>query len=232
MRDGLRSDKAREEVLEKGFINYYGFQRFGANRPVSHIVGRFLLLGDIDKAVDAYIAAEYLGLLPEKLVKEPPEASIAREEYAKGNLKAALNGFPKSYIYERRLIACLLKGFSKSKCLAKAFPYRLRMMFVHAFQAYVRNVSLSRAIEREELPARWPLPGFRTRIPYAKDLLKGISGSKRRRNRLPGGWRETIARVDGGEILAKSANSVTLRFALRKGTYASVMLFEAFNARE
>jgi len=232
MRDGIRSDKAREEVLEKGFVNYYGFQRFGANRPVSHIVGRFLLLDEIDKAVDAYIAAESLGLLPEKLVKEPPEASIAREEYARGNLKAALESFPKSYIYERRLIACLLKGYPKAKCFVKAFPYRLRMMFVHAFQAYVRNVSLSRAIEREELPSRRPLPGFRTRIPYAKDLLKGISGSKRRRNRLPGGRRETIARVDGGEILERSSDSVKLRFSLRKGVYASVMLFEAFNARE
>jgi len=232
MRDGIRSEEAREELLEKGFINYYGFQRFGANRPVSHIVGRFLLLGEIENAFDAYVAAEEMGLVPDELVKEPKEARAAREAYANGRIREALDMFPKNFVYERRLLSCLLRTGDKKKCFIRTFPYRLRIMFIHAFQAYVRNVSLSRAIERGELPQRRPLPGFRTRVRYAKDLLKGISGSKRRRNRLPGGRRNVIMRLDTPEKIRIEGSKAVIRFSLRKGSYASVALFEAFEAKE
>jgi tRNA pseudouridine13 synthase len=35
----------------KGIPNYFGHQRFGTRRPITHIIGKFLLLGEIEKAL-------------------------------------------------------------------------------------------------------------------------------------------------------------------------------------
>ncbi|MHA2472378.1 MAG: tRNA pseudouridine(13) synthase TruD, partial [Promethearchaeota archaeon] len=42
-------------INQNGIPNYYGLQRFGYFRPNSHIVGRFLLEGNYEKAFNEYV---------------------------------------------------------------------------------------------------------------------------------------------------------------------------------
>ncbi len=39
-----------------GFANYYGIQRFGVIRPITHLVGKFIIQGEYEKAVMTYAA--------------------------------------------------------------------------------------------------------------------------------------------------------------------------------
>jgi len=53
-----RSLKIVEE-LDGKFPNYFGQQRFGSTRPITHQVGRLILQGEYEEAVWTYIAKPY-----------------------------------------------------------------------------------------------------------------------------------------------------------------------------
>jgi len=52
------SVKRTAEEIESagGFPNFFGVQRFGIMRPITHTVGKYILLGDMEKAVMTYVA--------------------------------------------------------------------------------------------------------------------------------------------------------------------------------
>ena len=54
----LSSVKATQAKLEgvKGFPNFFGPQRFGSIRPITHLVGRSIVKGDMEQAVLWYVA--------------------------------------------------------------------------------------------------------------------------------------------------------------------------------
>lgn len=43
---------------ENGIINYYGYQRFGSSRPVTAAMGRLLIKGDFEGAINLYLGGE------------------------------------------------------------------------------------------------------------------------------------------------------------------------------
>ncbi len=43
---------------ETGILNYYGYQRFGSSRPITAQMGRLLIQGEFEKAIDVYLGAE------------------------------------------------------------------------------------------------------------------------------------------------------------------------------
>ena len=51
--------KSITDELAKGVPNFFGVQRFGENRPVTHVVGEAILRGDIKEAALTYIAKAY-----------------------------------------------------------------------------------------------------------------------------------------------------------------------------
>ncbi|MEJ1731043.1 tRNA pseudouridine(13) synthase TruD, partial [Escherichia coli] len=50
-----RAEKILEELKNRGVPNYYGYQRFGKNRPNTHLVGKALIKEGVKAAVDWYI---------------------------------------------------------------------------------------------------------------------------------------------------------------------------------
>ena len=76
-----------------GFPNFYGIQRFGSVRPITHRVGRYILQGRMEDA-----AMEYL---------YDPE--FDSEDYRKAffdtrDVKVALRDFPNSLRFERSIL--------------------------------------------------------------------------------------------------------------------------------
>ena len=52
---------AISQTVREGVPNYFGLQRFGAIRPVTHTVGEWILRGDYEQAVLTYVGLPFPG---------------------------------------------------------------------------------------------------------------------------------------------------------------------------
>ncbi|MEM1565585.1 MAG: tRNA pseudouridine(13) synthase TruD [Candidatus Bathyarchaeia archaeon] len=122
-----------------GMPNFYGHQRFGTIRPITHLVGKALVKGNFRRAVMLFLA--------KPSPNEHPKSREARKELWKtGDFEKAMKNFPKSLYYERLMLRHLAK---KPKDFVGAFrqlPAKLRTLFPQAYQAYIFNKVLSRRI--------------------------------------------------------------------------------------
>jgi tRNA pseudouridine13 synthase len=145
-----------------GFPNFFGVQRFGSLRPITHIVGRHIVRGEFEEACLAYAANP----IPE----ESQEAREARRyiqetrDYAGG-----LRLLPRQLVFERVVVERLAMDPKDHAGAIRALPRNLQMMFVHAYQAYIFNRILSERIRRGE-PIDSPLVGDMV-LPMDKDGL-------------------------------------------------------------
>ena len=136
-----RADAAWAELRgAHGFPNFFGPQRFGEVRPVTHLVGRALVKGSASEAVEAYLTAG--------VGESVPEGHEARRAYAAHHDPVrALREFPETFSFERTLLAKLAQGRSGEGAL-RALPRTLRQLFVHAYQSYLFNLALSSRVQR------------------------------------------------------------------------------------
>jgi len=140
-----------------GVPNLFGLQRFGEVRPVTHEVGRWIVRGDVARAVDAYLTA---------LAGDPSAPGAeARRSFAEHRDPArALREFPSSFRFERTLLDHLSKGHPPARAL-RALSRELRMLFVHAYQSLLFNRWLS---------ARWAA-GISLTVPEPGDHLLRVA---------------------------------------------------------
>jgi len=162
-------DAITNEIVNNGGIpNFFGVQRFGITRPITHVVGRHLIKGDIKGAVMSYISDIFPG--------ESEAAKEARMLCKSGNLKESLKIMPLRY--ERAMLNALIKNLSfKKKALPKknytlstikdedgflsafySLPKNLQKLFVHAYQAYLFNLILSQRM-KQNLPFNEAIAG-------------------------------------------------------------------------
>jgi tRNA pseudouridine13 synthase len=115
-----------------GCPNFFGPQRFGEVRPITHEVGRWVVRGDLARAVDAYLIDRPSG------GREGP-GDAARAAYGEHRDPArALREFPPEYRFERTLLEHLARGHPPERAF-RALSRELRLLFVHAFQSYLFN---------------------------------------------------------------------------------------------
>ena len=114
-----------------GFANLFGLQRFGEVRPVTHLVGRALVRSGPAEAVE-----EYLTALPEAGDTVGREARLAYR--ADHDAVQALRAFPPHFRFERQLLDHLARGHPPERAL-RALSRELRLLFVHAYQAWLFN---------------------------------------------------------------------------------------------
>ncbi len=134
-----------------GFPNFFGPQRFGEVRPVTHEVGRWVVRGDLAAAVETYLTA-----MPP--TGKPGVGDAARLEYAHHHdANRALREFPAEYRFERTLLEHLAQGHPPERAF-RALSRDLRLLFVHAFQGYLFNRWLSARAE-EGMPLSRPQVG-------------------------------------------------------------------------
>lgn len=131
-----RAHAVRGELASaRGFPNFFGAQRFGEVRPMTHSVGRALVQGDVARAVDIYLCAIPPG--------EVPLGAAARTSYAEHRDPVrALREFPPALRFERQLLDHLARGQPPARAL-RALGRPLRTLFIHAYQAHLFNRYLS-----------------------------------------------------------------------------------------
>ena len=128
-----------EITLIGGIPNFFGHQRFGTIRPITHLVGKALIQGNFRKAAMVFLAKP--GPYEKPALKE-----TRKQLWKTQNFQEALNNFPKRLHYER----VMLKHLTKRPCdfigALRRLPRKLLRLFVQAYQSYLFNRILSRRI--------------------------------------------------------------------------------------
>ncbi|WP_455364397.1 tRNA pseudouridine(13) synthase TruD, partial [[Eubacterium] cellulosolvens] len=95
--------RIRDEINSReGIANFYGHQRFGTIRPITHLVGRCLVKREFEKAVLTYLTAT--GEKEEPTMRRLREGLKETRDY-----RQFLREVPKKYLYERLLAERLTK---------------------------------------------------------------------------------------------------------------------------
>ena len=148
-----RNDVGSAESHPVGVPNFFGQQRFGSHRPVSHEVGLAILREDWEAAVLTYVGN------PSE--REPAETRRARALVDDNrDWQEALDAFPSYLGYERSMLHVLAasEGEPDFRDALETLPSNLQQLFVNAAQSYVFNRILSERLERG-LPFDTPVPG-------------------------------------------------------------------------
>ncbi|MEM3596707.1 MAG: tRNA pseudouridine(13) synthase TruD [Candidatus Bathyarchaeia archaeon] len=137
-----RIEKVIEEIGALGGVpNFFGHQRFGTVRPITHFVGKALIQGNFRKATMLFLAK------PSRY--EHPESRQARETLmATQDFKKALKIFPKNLRFERLMLEHLTKKPEDYVGAFRRLPNKLLKLFIQAYQAYLFNKFLSARISR------------------------------------------------------------------------------------
>ena len=130
------------EIEELALVpNFFGVQRFGIARPITHLVGKYILKNDFEKAVMTYIAHPIKG--------EDEESYEARKFLEETrDFEEALKLYPKKLVFERRIIEHLALHPNEWKEALLKLPKNLVRIFLHAYQSYLFNKILSRRIKK------------------------------------------------------------------------------------
>ncbi len=133
--------------------NYFGHQRFGSMRPITHLVGLAIIRGDWEGAVMAY-----LGSPSEREPVETREARAYIEDTR--DWAVARDRLPDHLGHEHRLLEVLdgNEGDDRFRHALAALPEGLRRLFVHAAQGYLFNRIVSLRMDRG-IPLTESIPG-------------------------------------------------------------------------
>ncbi|XP_036092759.1 pseudouridylate synthase 7 homolog-like protein isoform X5 [Rousettus aegyptiacus] len=130
--------EAIENVKNKGFVNYYGPQRFGLGRRVhTDQIGLALLKGEMVKAVTLFLTPEDL----DDPVNRAKKYFLQTED-AKGTLSL----MPEFKVRERTLLESLHRfGVTEEGCVQAwfSFPHSMRIFYVHAYSSKIWNEAVS-----------------------------------------------------------------------------------------
>lgn len=121
---------ALDVLAKRGVPNYFGAQRFGS-RGDSGEIGRALLHGDVDGAIDLVLgrpnAADHGRILE------------ARKLYDTGNFEQAAKQWPGMYRDERRALKALAQSKGNRRRALAAIDRNLRRFYLSAYQSQVFN---------------------------------------------------------------------------------------------
>jgi len=132
-----------DELADLGGIpNFFGHQRFGTVRPITHKVGKFIVQGDWEKAA--------LTFLCQSSPHEHPQSRKARQQLQTSqDFKEAQQYFPHTLHYERSMLRHLAKHPRDYVGAFRRLPLKLCKLFVQAYQSFLFNKFLSQRIKED-----------------------------------------------------------------------------------
>jgi tRNA pseudouridine13 synthase len=137
-----RMERITEEIQEsRGVPNYFGVQRFGDTRPITHKVGQALVHGKVEDAIFIYLAMPFPG--------EPDATRMVRQDlWDSRDILQAVKSYPSYLRYEMAILNYLLENPGDFAGSFNVLSPNLRHMFVHAYQSYIFNRILSRRMSK------------------------------------------------------------------------------------
>lgn len=124
------ADAARR-VGERGFVNYFGLQRFGTGATSNAIVGEAVLKAATGRGEWKAVSDLILGAR----ARDEPREVEAKAHYAAGRLREAVDAMPRRQRVERGLLEGLVRHGANAHLSAfETLPKNLRLMYVHAWR--------------------------------------------------------------------------------------------------
>ncbi|MBI5377705.1 MAG: tRNA pseudouridine(13) synthase TruD [Thaumarchaeota archaeon] len=120
-------------------LNFFGYQRFGSKRPVSHLIGKAILQNDFERAVSLLLSFSTEYDLPEN-------TKIRKMLEDKSNYAMVLNEVPPQMDIERVVLSEMVEHGDPLRAM-RSIPLTIRRFFVQAFQSYIFNRTISTAFE-------------------------------------------------------------------------------------
>ncbi len=147
-----RASKTTKVILDQGGVpNFFGIQRFGARRPITHIIGESMVRADLEKAAIQYIAASF----PD----EPEDTIRVRDDvFNTRNYVEGLKAYPVQLRYERAMMHHLVTEPEDFAGAMATLPKNICKMFVHGYQSYLYNMIICERI-RKGLPLNRAVEG-------------------------------------------------------------------------
>lgn len=133
------AETTRQLQIAGGVPNFFGHQRFGTTRPITHLVGKAIVLGDFEEAIMMFLSKAF----PDE---HPESRQVRMHLAATHNFKSALDEFPKQLRYERSMLNHIVHEPNDFVGAFRTLPLRLRQLFVQAYQSYLFNKVLSRRL--------------------------------------------------------------------------------------
>ena len=142
----IRIDGASDELIKFNefdkILNFYGYQRFGSRRPVTHLIGRSIIQKDFTGAVDLLLSytSEYDKVENTKLRELMSDVTKYPE---------AIKIIPNGMDLEKIALKEMIEHGDPVKAL-RALPLSIRRFFVQAYQSYIFNQTLSMSLDAGE----------------------------------------------------------------------------------
>jgi tRNA pseudouridine13 synthase len=167
------------EQAKNGIPNFFGTQRFGGKRLITHKVGKLLLSEKYKEAITLYLTSTY--------EEEKEDLKNARINLAKTmDFATALREFPRDTRPELALLNHLVKKPNDFAGALGCLPKKTRYLFIHAYQSWLFNKIIEKRLELFKEKALLPIDG--------DELEEGIPAAI-----LPG-FESTFAKGKAGEI--------------------------------
>ncbi|MBI4210619.1 MAG: tRNA pseudouridine(13) synthase TruD [Candidatus Diapherotrites archaeon] len=239
------------EMTTHGVANYFGEQRFGGAREITHRVGKEFIKGNLEGAVMLYLTGESKS--------EEQEIADARKSLAENkDFARALREFPAKFRYERSILHHLSVHPRDFVGAFQKLPKHLTYLFTHAYQSYIFNEIINARIETgiglgpcegdilEDGEATAALPGFDSALAEgrpgeAERSVLEKEGVKPEDFRVKsfmelscsGGRKKIVLRPHEPRLIGISADECNegkikakIGFWLEKGNYATTILRE------
>jgi len=152
-----RVETTQKEILSAGgALNFYGPQRFGIIRPNTHLIGRQLILENYKEAIQILLEG---GLEPTEVSED------STQEAFDSNEGKSTEDVPYG-LYERAVTHYLNKHPDNYRGAFQVIPKDLARLYVHAFQSYIFNKSISQRV----------IQGISLQEPTLGDYAKPVAG--------------------------------------------------------
>ncbi|MFH0954725.1 MAG: tRNA pseudouridine(13) synthase TruD [Candidatus Micrarchaeota archaeon] len=248
---GKRLEKNLMEIEQNGVANYFGEQRFGGIRNITHKVGKELVRGNFENAVMMY--------LTEPSEKEPVELTNVRKELKESkNFLAAARTFSENNRFEAALCQHLHQHPKDFVGALAVLPKAMRYLFTHAYQSHLFNEIIAERIKQgfgitpisgdvlENGSPTAPLFGYETKFSDAdagkiEKTVMASQGVSLTQFRIPqmaelsskGSRKKIVLHPNNMKVLEitedelnEGKTKVKLYFELEKGSYATTVLNE------
>lgn len=123
-------------------LNFYGYQRFGSKRPVTHLIGKAILQRDFKKAVELIVS--FTSIYDSKENTEIREKLFDKENYEK-----YFDQVPYQMDIERIVLKEMIEHGDSFRAI-RSIPISLRRFYIQAYQSFIFNQSLSSAFSDGE----------------------------------------------------------------------------------
>jgi len=123
-------------------LNFYGYQRFGSKRPVTHLIGKAILQRDFSKAVELILS--FTSPYDSKENTEIREKLSDKENYQK-----YFDQVPYQMDIERIVLKEMIEHGDALRAI-RSIQISLRRFYIQAYQSFLFNQSLSLAFSDGE----------------------------------------------------------------------------------